>query len=298
MDQNFLGKISHDEKFPCDDSSQSMSSPNFLYIGTARTGSTWLYFCLRSHPECFVPSAKDVMFFDKEYHRGERWYLKHFAQSTNRHTAIGELSHDYFTSSEALDRIQRFNPHFKLLIILREPFTRTFSNYQYDLCIGRYRGSFSAYCERPHTQQLNSYFQNLTNVLSHFPREQLHVSIYDDLLAEPRSFIRGIYRFLGINDSFEPKSLNERVLPAPATPVPTMMTVARGIATTLRLTGAPNLLGTLKHSSFLNHLLLKQAGDEPPHELHSSFTKRYLPSYPLLEELLDIQLPRSWYGEK
>ena len=40
--------------------------PDFLYIGPDKSGSTWLYEVLRRHPEVFVPSVKDLYFFDPD----------------------------------------------------------------------------------------------------------------------------------------------------------------------------------------------------------------------------------------
>ena len=43
--------------------------PNFLFIGTAKAGSSWIFEILREHPQVFVPDAKDLHFFDKYYDR-------------------------------------------------------------------------------------------------------------------------------------------------------------------------------------------------------------------------------------
>ena len=55
--------------------------PNFLFIGAAKTGSSWLYEIMLQHPEIFVPRIKDPYFFDRFYEKGLDWYLRLFAQA-------------------------------------------------------------------------------------------------------------------------------------------------------------------------------------------------------------------------
>jgi hypothetical protein len=40
-----------------------------------------------------------------------------------------------------------------------------------------------------------------------FPREQIHVALFDDLKARPAETTRGVYEFLGVDPGFEPASL-------------------------------------------------------------------------------------------
>jgi len=34
--------------------------PNFLGIGAQRAGTTWVYHCLREHPQIFLPDKKEI----------------------------------------------------------------------------------------------------------------------------------------------------------------------------------------------------------------------------------------------
>ena len=44
--------------------------PDFLVIGVAKAGTSWLFEILNEHPDIFIPVAKDIMFFDLCYERG------------------------------------------------------------------------------------------------------------------------------------------------------------------------------------------------------------------------------------
>jgi hypothetical protein len=38
--------------------------PNFIYIGTSKAGSTWLFDILSRHPEVYITPTKGLYFFD------------------------------------------------------------------------------------------------------------------------------------------------------------------------------------------------------------------------------------------
>ena len=66
--------------------------PNFLYIGTRKAGSTWLYSVLASHPDVYMAPGKGLYFFDNNYDRGSEWYRHHFA-AAGRESIVGEVMH-------------------------------------------------------------------------------------------------------------------------------------------------------------------------------------------------------------
>ncbi|PDV98289.1 hypothetical protein A9Q02_22410 [Candidatus Chloroploca asiatica] len=48
------------------------------------------------------------------------------------------------------------------------------------------------------------YVERLQDWLARFPRQQLHISLYDDLKDDPVTFVRKVYAFLEVDDSFTP----------------------------------------------------------------------------------------------
>jgi len=53
--------------------------PTFVFIGPGRSGSTWMYELLRSHPDvCLGRGTKETLFFEKHYDRGVDWYESFF----------------------------------------------------------------------------------------------------------------------------------------------------------------------------------------------------------------------------
>lgn len=64
-----------------------MTLPNFLHIGPDRAGTTWLHRALARHPQVFVPTAKEVLFFDQHWERGLHWYERHYRRARPAHRA-------------------------------------------------------------------------------------------------------------------------------------------------------------------------------------------------------------------
>ena len=173
--------------------------PNFLFIGPDKSGSTWLYRILLQHPDCYVPSCKDIYFFDRYYHRGMDWYLSFFADAPAGTKAVGELSHDYLFSAVAAERIARDLPGVKLMVSLRQPLDRTFSHYLYMVRNGRTREPFELALKKyPDLVDKSMYSKHLSEYFRRFDRSQIQVLFFDDLKFSPRLFAAEVFQFLDV----------------------------------------------------------------------------------------------------
>lgn len=106
------------------------TGPDFIIIGVAKTASTSLFMYLNKHPNILPPVVKEPMFFSKEYKRGLDWYLSQFPPTTPREEFItGEGSINYIVNRYAPQRIYKTFPKTKLILMLREPVSRTISDY-------------------------------------------------------------------------------------------------------------------------------------------------------------------------
>ena len=186
--------------------------PDFLVIGASKCGTTYIDACLREHPEIYVPPmTKEVFYFDKNYHKGINWYLKHFKYATSQHKVLGECTASYFHSKECPKRIYQTNPNCKLIISLRDPVERCISNYFHKKRYGETNLNFYEALEKiPSLINESLYFTQLTNFLKYFDKNQIYIIIYEDLKSNPEICLRKIYDFLGVDNSFKPQSLYDR----------------------------------------------------------------------------------------
>src|SRR4051794_13219467 len=172
--------------------------PNFAYIGTSKAGSTWLFNALAGHPDVYLASNKGLYYFDQHFDEGQQWYLDHFRAAGNR-PAAGEISHSYLSSPQAPARMAELNPGMRLLVCLREPVDRAFSDYLDLVKNGQFDGPFSAALEQfPRLLDRGRYATHLQRYLDLFPAKQLHVSLFDDLRTDPQAYADDVFGFLGI----------------------------------------------------------------------------------------------------
>lgn len=202
--------------------------PNFIVIGAAKAGTTALYWYLADHPQVFMTSMKETNFFayglddkgkllygDPELHhfpvRSLRQYKLLFEDADNA-TAIGEASPIYLECPQAASRIARLIPDAKIICGLRDPVDRAYSDY---LMYLRNRDRRlepeadlipTADWTQPysHWMQIGLYHSLLSRYYDVFPSEQIHVFLFDDLRKNSREVMQNIYRFLGVDSSFDP----------------------------------------------------------------------------------------------
>ncbi|WP_404310498.1 sulfotransferase family protein [Neorhodopirellula lusitana] len=249
------------------------NSPNFLFIGPDKTGSSWLFGLLSAHPEVFIPVAKDTYFFDRYYHFGMSWYLDFFRHAQSEHICRGEICHDYLMSTEATERIYQDLPDCKLIACLRHPVERSFSHWLYKKRAGETNASFEEAIEEfPEILQNSLYAENVRRYLKRFGKEQLELLIFDDLQKDPLEFAIRVCKFLNIQWIEDlPYSEKKRAAGSARSP-----RLARGLKAGADLTrrfGLANLVGRVKHSR-LTSVLYKEfdASDKP--ELTQSTRQR------------------------
>lgn len=108
--------------------------PLFIIAGTQKSGTTILSGLLAEHPLISFSKKKELHFFDKDsnYNKGIRHYLKNFSPN-EKSEYIAESTPFYLAHREACQRIADVFPSVKMIILLREPVERAYSEYQMKL---------------------------------------------------------------------------------------------------------------------------------------------------------------------
>lgn len=115
---------------------KSPKNPDFLIIGTAKSGTTSLYQYMIQHPQILPSLAKEIGFFDQAriYSNGIDWYLSHFPQiPEGKNILTGEATPSYFNRADVPERVYKYLPNIKLIVILRNPVERTISAYHHSV---------------------------------------------------------------------------------------------------------------------------------------------------------------------
>jgi hypothetical protein len=238
--------------------------PDFAYIGTSKAGSTWLFNALAHHPDVHLASSKGLYYFDQHFDQGRQWYLDQFA-GAGEASAVGEISHSYRSSPEAAARIAEFNPRMRLLVCLREPVDRAFSDYLDLVKNGQFDGSFTTALDRfPRLLDRGRYATHLQRYLDRFPAEQLLVSLFDDLRQDPQAYADEVFDFLGVRRlELAPADLKSR-MPA-GTPRSTVVASGAKVASRLvKRAGLARLRSRAKRSLLLRRALYRSYRDDRP----------------------------------
>ncbi len=198
----------------------------FLVVGAQKGATSWLFYCLRDHPQLCLPDKKresDYIGGPTYRERGEAWYFGLFARWRPGQLA-GAVSVDYMFDAAAADEVWRVAPNAKLIAMVREPVDRAVSAY-YWLVRKRLipkigilpaleqglRDSRSG-TQSPFAELLTRglYARQLGQYLQRFPAEHVLVGAYDDVVADAAAAISGIYRFLEVDPTFAPPSRSTR----------------------------------------------------------------------------------------
>ncbi len=189
-----------------------MTLPNFIGIGAQRAATTWMYHCLREHPEIFASEKKELHFFDENFEKGIEWYAQHFESAGK--PVISEITPNYLNVEIALERMAKTVPDARLFVVLREPISRAYSSYRL-LHNEHFQGkSFQEACEiSPYLTRLSKYSEDLARVYSLYQSDQVKVFLYDDVLSDPADVVRQLYSFAQVDADFVPESIDVRYNP-------------------------------------------------------------------------------------
>lgn len=189
---------------------------DFIVIGAGRSGTTWLWTFLDSHPDCFVPARKELNYFNREaidprggrnpnFDRSLDWYHEFFASATDLQVR-GEVSPAYLWSASAPTAIHAYNPDIKLVAILRDPVERSHSHFLYRMQRGTLPEiTFEEALERnPFILERSLYARHLARYFDLFPEDQIQILFHDQLRTDPDRLAKTLELHLGITNHIEP----------------------------------------------------------------------------------------------
>ncbi|HEY2571694.1 MAG TPA: sulfotransferase [Solirubrobacteraceae bacterium] len=212
--------------------------PDFFIVGHPKCGTTALYQMLRSHPQIYMPDAKETRFFAPELHPGSHasrlhpetieQYLALFQDAEDLQRA-GEASPSYLRSHTAAARIAELAPDARIIAILREPadFLRSLHmellrdhvepepDLAKAIALEEARSSEQARREAPGLVYSDyvHYADQLRRYRDAFGAERVLVLIYDDFRDDNEATVRRVLQFLGVDAqaSFQSSDANPSV---------------------------------------------------------------------------------------
>jgi hypothetical protein len=197
-----------------------MPLPNFLIIGAAKAGTSWIARRLGQHPQVY--EAGSTYFFDNPVHfaKGIAWYERCFRGAKGA-LAIGEKTPSYLwgakydSSSDPSivpQRVRQVIPNARIIVIVRNPANRAVSHFNYAIRTG-HLSPFSdidrVLTGRQHAVkgqrilERGLYCRQIERWLQRFPREQMRILILErDVVQRPTETLTDLCHFLGVDATY------------------------------------------------------------------------------------------------
>lgn len=240
-----------------------------LGIGVQKCMTSWIHAVAGAHPQIHASNPKEIDFFSYYFDRGHRWYDRHFAGRLAGQTCF-ECSPSYFYDPRAPERVARYNPDMRLIVVLRDPVERAYSNHLHEVVKGHIPAvPFSqGLANNPTYVEQGRYAKHLSRWLDWFPRDRLMVLMSEDIVGDVGAAARQVYSYLGVDPSLESGVLTEKRNDSDRAKFAVLRSVLRTGGDGLRRAGLEEFLIKAKKTEPFRSLLrfnsVPVRGDIPP----------------------------------
>lgn len=214
------------------------AEPDFLLIGAQKAGTSSLYAWLTQHRDVLAAREKELHYFDRRIATEpiETYWADFPLRDTmesrrlerRRAVVTGEATPVYLFHPAVPSSVHRHLAGIKLIVILRDPVDRAISHYWMEFNRGnetlRLEDALAAETERtrPDFERIEQgerpgrffwtatytargdYAEQLERWFRFFPRSQMLILTFEDLVADPESTYRRTQTFLGVDPDAAP----------------------------------------------------------------------------------------------
>jgi len=208
-----------------------MKLPTFVVIGAPKSGTTSLYFYLRQHPDIYLPKTKELHYFSfpdlgmSSSGPGDAAVLSGLCQTWEQYTeqytnvsnqsAIGDISPSYLYYSSSARKIFETLGSVKIIVIVRNPVDKAYSQYMHMVREGLETLSFSdaIAAESGRREQgwgdiwryaeSSLYADRLNEFITVFGKENVKIILFDDFIKDTSSILTDLLRYIGVDPKVE-----------------------------------------------------------------------------------------------
>ena len=213
-----------------------MKKPNFVISGFPKCGTTSLHHYLSEHPQIFMPSQKELHFFtfeilsklnkgpfdkivkESQIDNSEK-YLSYY-QNVKQEKAIGDTSPSYINYPSQFFRIKKYLNDPKIIILLRDPISRAYSNYLHLKRESRETLSFkdaieieeqrreAQYSDFWYYKFNSTYYEKIIKAKEVF--SDVLILTIEEFSEHPKTTLKKVYKFLDVDESFESEKTSKK----------------------------------------------------------------------------------------
>ncbi len=201
---------------------QSAWAPDFIIIGAQKSGTTSLIHYISQHPQV-AKTETEIHFFDAHYKYGLEWYKKQFPERKGPDGILGEKSPYYLCHPLVPQRVFENYPEIKIILILRNPVDRAYSQFwmnkrnkseqlSFEEALaaetGRLEGEYEKIIQDPNYDSYNYrkysyctrgiYIDQIRRWFDYFPSEQFLILTLNDLKNDPQGTMAQVFQFLEV----------------------------------------------------------------------------------------------------
>ena len=206
---------------------------DWLIIGAQKGGTSSLFFYLQHHPEIGFAQeiTKEVLYIDWHHQNYLNWYRAHFplklSYKLSKVRSTGEATPEYLFHPLAPVRISKTLPNAKVIIILRDPIARAYSQWKMSIRhghetldfidaidaeedrLGQEREDLKAQGDEYSWHSPLAWFSYLSrgryaeqieHWLKFFPKENILILRSEDMFSDPNGVLFKTTQFLGLQD--------------------------------------------------------------------------------------------------
>jgi hypothetical protein len=190
--------------------------PNFYCVGAQKAGTTALFAGLKQHKDIYLPDIKEDHFFDidEKFEKGLDWYISTYFNDVTNQKLIGAITPCYLYFNYCAKRMADcFGDEIKIIIILRNPVDRAYSQYLMSQRRGYEKLSFLKAIEiekdRISAGQLAAerysyisrglYNEQIENYYKFFKPNNIKILIYEDFFNDNlNNNMKDLFHFLNV----------------------------------------------------------------------------------------------------
>ena len=212
--------------------------PSFLVVGAPKAGTSSLYQYLQKHPDIYLPDQKELHYWSSaalaENTSGPgdqysllnvvttwRYYCQHY-KAAALEKQLGDVSPSYlYFYNRVIPELKRQLPAVKIIIMLRDPIERAYSNYLHqqrltyeplsfaealDCELKRSNAGYSDFWRyAAHSQ----YFLPCVAYVKAFGIANVHFITFEELKDNPSDVMSNVFSFLDVDENFRPDNLDK-----------------------------------------------------------------------------------------
>ncbi|MEP6974852.1 MAG: sulfotransferase domain-containing protein [Spartobacteria bacterium] len=212
---------------------------DFIIAGTQKGGTSALHYHVDQHPNITMAHSEEAHMIDhprRHFFDDERRFagkvnyeiLHDGIELKPKSLAVGSCTPIYIYWKPAMERIRNYHPAIKLIVLLRNPIDRAFSQWNMNWDRQRetlgFREAIAAEIQEKETSpSLQSrrrsyvdrgyYFEQMERVFRFFPRAQVRVIKFEEFRKRTAETVNEVFRFLGLEPLAKIRNREQNQIP-------------------------------------------------------------------------------------